>query len=74
MVKNMWETQAGKFTTSKKVNVDTDHSIFIDVDNQVINILWRECRALAFLLVYDVCALPTVFLYLGICWGYWYYH
>ena len=51
-----------------------EHSIFIDVDNQAINRLWQECRALSFLLIYYVCALPTVFLYVWICWGYWYDH
>ena len=51
-----------------------EHRIFIDVYNQVINKLWQECRDLDFLLIYDVCALPTVFIYVGICWGYWYDH
>ena len=53
---------------------DAEHIIFVYVDNQVINRLWQECRALAFLLIYDVCDLPTVFLYVWICWGYWYDH
>ena len=39
-----------------------EHSNYIDVGNQVIIRLWQECFALAFLLIYDVGALPTVFL------------
>ena len=39
-----------------------EHSNYIDVGNQMINRLWQECCALAFLLIYDVGALPTVFL------------
>ena len=39
-----------------------EHSNYIDVGNQVINRLWQECCALDFLLIYDVGALPTVFL------------
>ena len=42
--------------------ITADHSNNIDVGNQVINRLWQECCALAFLLIYDVVALPTVFL------------
>ena len=62
------------FARCQNLLITTEYNIFIDVDNQVINILWQECRALAFLLVYDVCALPTVSLYVEICWGYWYDH
>ena len=34
----------------------------------MINRLWQEFHALAFLLTYDVCAMPTVFLYAEIRW------
>ena len=61
-------------TITENAYVISEHSILIDVDNQVLNRLWQECCALAFLLIYDICALPTVFLYVGICWGYWYDH
>ena len=43
--------------------VFAEHSNYIDVGNQVFTRLWQECFALAFLLAYDVCALPTVFVY-----------
>ena len=46
----------------KNENTAAEHSNYIDVGNQVINRLWQECCALAFLLIYDVGALPTVFL------------
>ena len=42
--------------------LNAEHSNYIDVGNQVINRLWQESCALAFLLIYDVGALPTVFL------------
>ena len=51
-----------KFKQTLSVYDIAEHSNYIDVGNQVINRLWQECFALAFLLIYDVCALPTVFL------------
>ena len=48
-----------------------EHSNYIDVGNQVFTRLWQECFAFAFLLAYDVCALPTVFVYVGTLLVYW---
>ena len=50
---------------------NAEHSNYIDVGNQVFTRLWQECFALAFLLAYDVCALPTVFVYVGTLLVYW---
>ena len=47
---------------SEHLLITAEHSNYIDVGNQVISRLWQECCALAFLLIYDVGALPTVFL------------
>ena len=59
---------------SEHLLITAEHSNNIDVGNQMINRLWQECCALAFLLIYDVYALPMVFLYVGIFGSYWYYH